>query len=157
MLFTDLVLLPMHIGRKTYQQLGKLVHKQHPDLASQILRQYIHVDALDNDLSNIPNYYRAYCNLYAVNGAKQVKERKLFLSAILRIYSPGIHNQHAQNLVYPRGLGAAIREAFEDPRYNVYRTIQQILTHEKIYESYRDEVTEVVQNIHPLNKEEEKW
>lgn len=139
------------VSKRTNQQLGLLVRKLHPEIADNVLREYVHVDALDADMRNVSRYYHRFCEYLRIIDITTVEQRKLFSSAMMRIYCPGVYKQHSGSLVYPLGLGKEIRRFTGDLKNcNGYRLMRQAIMDEHLYDEYRQKVDIVMSAIYPL-------
>ncbi len=142
---------------KLYFQIGLYVASKHPDLASEIVSKYLHTEAKDVDLEHMPQYYYKFEQYLEHRVTDIFSQRKLFVSAMLRIYTPGVYNQHQGNITMSKyGLVKAISRlvGIKEPR--VSQVIRQVITFERVYEDYRTQVDELVQFITLKTEEKSK-
>ncbi len=134
--------------KKTLLQLGKFVAAQHPDLAKVIVHRYLHSDAIDENLDNIPAYYAGFLavcpSTVEVNSSYA---KRLFISVMLRIYSPGVYEQPPKDLVMRQGLVVAVSKTVSLNQGYLSRCIRSVIVHEKVYEDYREQVLDIVERL----------
>lgn len=121
------------------------------------MRDYINVEALDTNLDNIKLYFHRFCQIMNINETNRVIERKLFTSAMMRIYCPGVYKQHKGCLVYPIGLGKEIRTQIGDLKNkNGYKLLRQAIMDEQFYDDYRNQVNAIVKQLFPIGEKEDQ-
>lgn len=133
--------------KNLYFQLGVFVSKNHPELAAEILSNHLHAEAIDEDLTNMP-FYREALNDYlqAATEEKNIFElRRLFTSAMLRIFTPGVYKQKVK--VTTIGKQGFIRQlapciGVKEPMAS--RIVRQSIAYEKVYDDFKNEVDGLV-------------
>lgn len=125
--------------------IGKFLKKTHPELAKQIADTYIYPPPPLNDYAFISDLYQRFKPLahdYKWNS------KQLFISAIIRLYNPSLHQQPTQNLLIRTGLVLAIAKQIPMPKGKVSVYIRTVMVQERAYDSYKAMVDEVVAKIH---------
>jgi hypothetical protein len=136
-----------HHKDKLYFQIGLHVAAKHPELANEIVTKFLHIDALDEDLDNVPRYREMYDDyLQTASKLKSIFDvRRLFASAMLRIYTPGVYNQKTKHITISKyGFGKALARAIGVQEPGASKIVKRVINEEKIYEDYRTEVQSLV-------------
>lgn len=130
-----------------YLQLGRHVAYKHPELAKEIIDNYFHLDAIDSNLGNITVYRERYeIFLTTIKTQKSIFDlRRLFASAMLRIFFPGVYNQqHSKIDLGRKGFIKNLAPAIGLKESRTSKLVRQVLYEEKIYDDYRAEVARLV-------------
>lgn len=146
-------------GKKEYVLIGRLVVKQYPELAKDIVNLYIKHEPLETDYSKIEKYFDRFCCFYQSPLTKQehVKMRRVFLACMLSLYNPIVFSQPLKNIIIPRSLFVKnIAQVFEMTEANVSQMIRIVVadyqtackiqggqanqTEKSVYELFKEEV-----------------
>lgn len=145
------------LGKKQYLLLGKLLVLRQPDLAADLLRQ-ISTDHQEKDFSRVPDYYQAFCVIAgvdpyeykgALNCTARVDTRRLFISAMLHLYSPEVYNHPSDCINIRRGFVKAVSEVLDVDADYMSRFIRQTISMEKHYEWYQEKVNQTRAQLTP--------
>ena len=139
--------------KKIFFQVGLHVAARHPDLYDEIVKKYLHVDAIDDDLGNVPGYYKLFCEYLSADNFFPASEkplelftkRRFFVSLMLRVYAPGVHNQRNEDItICKSGFVRAVAKAIGLGEPSVSKIIRLVIAHERIYADYKAGVDKLV-------------
>ena len=111
-------------SNKTIHFVGKYVLAKYPAIADEILSKYSEKGhpPLDTDFENIRFYYLTFCKLQAVEPydltghlgtIEKTDLRRLFIGAMVKIYSPETLHQPSEAISIKRGMGRPLSKLFK--------------------------------------------
>lgn len=128
-------------GKKHYALLGKLLEKNRPDIAAQLITAHY---TAESDYSKMRSYLQQFCQLKKSDprDASQVaiNYRREFLCAMLHIYNPHVFNQPTDGIVLRIGFVRQVSKVIIQNEGNTSRMIREVITLEKVYDDFRDQV-----------------
>lgn len=116
---------------KVLAKIGRIVIKEHPALATDIITQW--PTPLSNDLSRIPEYLKMYCIIIeADRESLKGEEKKVFVSAMLTIY--------ADQRLFKKTVSRTLDQDFG----NTSRMIQEVQFRYKKDQEFKDKVNNIL-------------
>lgn len=140
------------IGRREYNLLGRMLVKQHPEIAEDLLSSLQR--PFDTDLQNIPRYFKTFCELCGIADSDllelrydkdMVGNKRLFIACMLFLYDPGIFNSSVRDVKY--GLSTAISKLLHHNNGYIGSTMRDVITWYKAYDEFRAQVDEMVEKL----------
>lgn len=116
-LFQAKLMFNTSVGKKRYMLIGKLLENRHPDIADRLITEISADRPKENDLSLISGYFKNFCYYQNLNPddyigqlkkSDKVEMRRLYVSAMLHLYSPNSFYQPSDFITVPRGFGKAM-------------------------------------------------
>lgn len=143
------------LGNKHFLLIGRLLAITQPEKARELLSHYGNTTSETPSLQLIPHYFTRFCqtqNLSAHNfigstNRESADQRRLFVSVMIRIYSPWIHQQHSKVIRPPRGLITAISKELGCGKNAISMQLREVIIQERVYEEYREKVQELTKQI----------
>lgn len=140
-------------SRKEIALIGKFVNQLYPDLAKEITEKYIWPEPICSDYSLIAGFFDEFCRLKdilpdQIKGAQfkhsLAGQRRLFVSAMIRIYHPQLYNQGSK-MIIKYGFNAYMSKFLKIARPTMHTTLRDCVNQENIYVEIREEVSRIVQ------------
>lgn len=128
-------------GKKKYTQVGKALFRTRPDLANELLRQLS--EGEETSLDKIFIYYGRLGEWLNDNpGQRQVDVRRMFVTAMLKLYSPCIFSSTISKSNY--GLFKNIAGCFNVSQQAVWRDAKNSIVTYNVYEDFKNKVDELI-------------
>lgn len=143
----------MQLTANHYTLLGKILSLKQPELAKCYLKDHPPVIPSSMEYENIEQYFLQFCKLKglrpedyrgAIFRRNKSETRKLFISAIMRLFIPLAYSHPAELLRLPNGFLKALSHVLKRDQPYVSNWIREVITLEKVYEAYREEVEQLV-------------
>ena len=143
------------LGKKQYLLLGKLLVQKRPELASEYLSSHASdLHPQETDFKKIDQQFVDFCMIKQINpgdyrGAlynrNKVDTRRVFISTIIRFYLPELYLlEHAD---IPYGFLAEVARVLGMSRDMVCKAVRVTVAREKVYDDYKAEVNDAVNQL----------
>ncbi len=132
------------LRNKDYATLGRRVVEQFPSVAAQLIQNPILPK--QTDLSLIQSHFD---KLPACNSKKErIKQKKIFICAILHIYQPVVFHQPLEDIYLRQGLLKVFSKVLNYSSAGAScRLVREVVTSYGIYEDFKANVDEIVKEV----------
>lgn len=128
-------------GKKHYTLLGKLLEKNRPDIAAELLSAH---SITEFDYNKMTSYLQLFCHLKGSDPRDAthvaIKYRREFLCAMLHLYNPQVFTQPRDGIVLRIGFVRQISTVILQNEGNTSRMIREVIMLENVYDDFRDQV-----------------
>lgn len=151
-------LAQLTIGK--YRMIGRILAREHPEMAKQLLDQVTFPPPVETDQSKIDHYFSLFCQFRGIDYARfalqlknseKVYNQRIFLAAMLHLYMPHLFAIHPDDILMPYGLTVSIATAIGQKKSNVSTWCRQVRLMEKVYDEFREDVRAAVEYFLNLN------
>lgn len=136
--------------------IGRLLARQQPDVAAELLSSIQPQPPHDTDQENIPYYFLTFCKIQNIESqelslsrynSEMVAAKKLLIACVLHIYCPVVFNQPVglQNVKW--GIVSRLSKSLHNTKPAISMLIQEVVTQYKVYDDFRDQVDMIVEKI----------
>lgn len=148
-----------YVGQKKYAALGKLLLKKRPEVASELM-MYLNSDSSETRLDLIPQYFQTYCRIKNIDPFNctgkldthaKMRDRRVFIAAILVMYCKQVYQQPTDQLVLPYGIVKKLEKCLSISKAYASVIIRQVINEHRIYEDFREEVTGIIPVLNTMD------
>lgn len=146
------------LGKKELQLLGKLLIRDHPEIASNLYAVHCQPQPTETDLSKIPALFHKFCKIKGISPDECTPDtycpgkctgkhfRLLFVAVALHLYKPEIFNQPTGSFVIFGGFCITLTRLFNyQSRSKVSEIVREAVSWEKHYDDFRAEVERITE------------
>lgn len=139
---------PLMHGKKHYILLGKLLAKNRPEIAAELLSAH---NIAETDYTKIPAFLHSFCILKGFDPKDSTKvaidHRREFLCAMLHLYNPQVFSQPIDGITLKVGFVRQVSNVILQHESNTSRMIREVLMLERVYDDFRNDVDTSLQYL----------
>lgn len=137
-------------GNKAYLALGKLLVRQRPEIAEELL-PFCDVETNETDMQKMPAFFlRFQSSAPSVAYAKEhgtKNQRNLFIAVILKLYACQVFSHPPASPVMKYGLVKGICDTLGMKKANTSIQIRQVLFDYKHYQDFRELIDKIAAEL----------
>lgn len=134
------------LSQSQLMMLARIVIKNRPEVAKEILAPVLDRSKSETDLSKIAEF-RALFSAVIERGMKKSDMDRLFIAVMVHLYHPEVHFVCTEDIRVKRGFLQHLSRATGQQGSNVSRFIRQAIEWEKIYAEFKESVLTIYTSI----------
>lgn len=144
------------LGKKQYLLLGKLLVTRHPEVATDLLKEVSASEPHEKDFGKMSNYFNVFCRIMNIQPTEyrgslrktyKTNVRRLYVSVMLHLYSPGSFLHPANNIIITHGFIKSISEVLDTDESYMCLLSREVISMEKFYDDYKISVEKTRKKI----------
>jgi hypothetical protein len=149
---------PTLLNKQQYALLGFLLLKQKPDVANELLEDYMPKrEAPESDILKIEQFYQRFCQLKGLDAEEirgplyktsKVEIRRQFIAAILHLYIPYVYDQPDEYIMIGKsGVAKKLSDVFCITKASITTMIREVIFFEKQYQDFSELVASIIKEM----------
>jgi hypothetical protein len=147
------------LSYRTYAQLGRILFKQRPEVARELLA-VVQYDPAETDITLIPALFITFCQVQTispdeytgrVHKTHKIDMRRLFIAAVIFLYAPQLYESTPGAAIVKYGLSGALTEALQQDASLTSRLIKEVIARYRAFPDYRQEVKTIVEQVQEVS------
>lgn len=149
---------PTLLNKQQYALLGFLLLKQKPDVANELLEDYLPKrEAPENDIRKIEDFYQQFCQLKGLEAedirgplykTSKVEIRRQFIAAILHLYLPHVYDQPDEYIMIGKsGVAKRLAAVFCITKERISQVVREAVFFEKQYQDFSESVASIIKEL----------